>query len=156
MTAATRTRSLLVNVANLRQSSVFQIERFAQIKCYVHQTPKTLNLHHIISLNRVIRAASFTQTTPQDVYCIIDLTCKSLMLNASPRLVSRVHTQLMIYQKLVWHAVPGKSPQLKGSSNLGLPHVRRARGELEFGGSQNSLASVAKGTSEKKEGQTNP
>ncbi len=76
----TRASSWLVNaaqsLASFAKVQIFQLVRFVRI---TRQTPEMLNSR------RVIRAASFVRITPQDVYSrlCIDLTCKSLALNAS-------------------------------------------------------------------------
>ncbi len=79
----TRASSWLVNAARIfAKVQIFQLALFVRI---THQTPEMLNSRRVIHVNRVIRAASFVRITPQDVYSrlCIDLTCKSLALNAS-------------------------------------------------------------------------
>ncbi len=64
---------------------IFQLVWFARITRYARQTPETLNLRRVMRVDRIIRTASFARIAPQDVYSrlCIDLTCKSLALNAS-------------------------------------------------------------------------
>ncbi len=90
-------RSLRRNHVTTRASSwlVNAAQNFTKVQIF--QMPEMLNSRRVIHAKRIIRAASFA---PQDVYSrlCIDLTCKSLVLNAS--FASGVNAPLWVWNDM--------------------------------------------------------